>query len=83
MTTLKMREDINLLEVENIFFLLLHRNVATGLSLFVGYEIDMTFFFHLVCVYSREHTSSPSYNPIVREIGFPCKLQGILRLPFY
>ena len=43
MTTLKMREDINLLEVENIFFLLLHRNVATGLSLFVGYEIDMTF----------------------------------------
>lgn len=40
MTTLKMREDINLLEVENIFFLLLHRNVATGLSLFVGYEID-------------------------------------------
>ena len=47
MTTLKMREDINLLEVENIFFLLLHRNVATGLSLFVGYEIDMTFFFHL------------------------------------
>lgn len=36
-----------------------------------------------VCVYSREHTSSPSYNPIVREIGFPCKLQGILRLPFY
>ena len=39
MTTLKMREDINLLEVENIFFLLLHRNVATGLSLFVGYEM--------------------------------------------
>ena len=38
MTTLKMREDINLLEVENIFFLLLYRNVATGLSLFVGYD---------------------------------------------
>ena len=56
MRALKIGENINFLKMEYIFFLLLYRDVAAGLALFIRDKINMAFFFHLFPdIFGRVH----------------------------